>query len=235
MTLGSVVSSIMAHLLHSRQIVYGVPAMFTYSGSPSPGLLLSVLHTVYLTGFLSLSLPKNLTAFWSNFAWSLGLIYVGPIQRVIDDMGGNYVKPLELGYTEKVVRTIYSLYFPRHTLSKRGGQMVEYGAPVRPGLPIPGTYGGLSGTLAASNIAVPNAFLTSMFFILCTHVAFWLILKFGSCMIASRMFSPWPIILETKVGFYQTPRWTQICTGSQIRLVDTSQPDIEVDRHVPAG
>ena len=59
-----------------------------------------------------------------------------------------------------------------HALSRRDALVNSstgfswYGAPVKPGLPLPGNYSGFAGTLAQENIPASNAFLTGFLWLL---------------------------------------------------------------------
>ena len=62
-----------------------LPTMRThYAHSASAFMIISVLQHVYFTGALSLNWPSVLVAFWSNFAWSGGMIYSKSMQNTID-------------------------------------------------------------------------------------------------------------------------------------------------------
>ncbi|CAD0089250.1 unnamed protein product [Aureobasidium mustum] len=80
--------------------VYGdsVPVMRKhYAHSLSVLVVFSVFQHVYFTGALSMNWPSVLVAWWSNFAWSGGMIYSSSMQRSIDKLIGN-----NLGNTSQV-------------------------------------------------------------------------------------------------------------------------------------
>ena len=126
----------------------------------------SVIQTVYLTGTLSVNFPSNLIAFWSNFAWFVGVIYDKRMQAIIDKLRGNKIKHYGQEHDpliDKLLDILYSQPYLPNSLRKRD---VEYGSAMKPGFPIPGTYYGFGSTLAASKITASNAFLTSVAFTL---------------------------------------------------------------------
>lgn len=72
--------------------VYGdhIPTMRThYAHSLSVFVVFAVFHHIYFTGALSMNWPSVLPAFWSNFAWSAGMIYSEPMQNSINQLIGS--------------------------------------------------------------------------------------------------------------------------------------------------
>lgn len=72
--------------------VYGnhIPTTRThYAHSLSVFVVFSVLQHIYYTGALSMNWPSVLSAFWSNFAWSAGMIYSEPMQNSINQLIGS--------------------------------------------------------------------------------------------------------------------------------------------------
>ena len=72
--------------------IYGdhVPTMRThYAHSLSVFVVFAVFHHIYFTGALSMNWPSVLAAFWSNFAWSTGMIYSEPMQNRINQLIGS--------------------------------------------------------------------------------------------------------------------------------------------------
>ena len=60
-----------------------------YAHSLSVFVVFSVLHTIFFTGALSMNWPSVLVAFWSNYAWSAGMIYSKPMQNTINKLIGS--------------------------------------------------------------------------------------------------------------------------------------------------
>ena len=72
--------------------VYGdhIPTMRThYAHSLSVFVVFAIFHHIYFTGALSMNWPSVLAAFWSNFAWSAGMIYSEPMQNIINQLIGS--------------------------------------------------------------------------------------------------------------------------------------------------
>lgn len=72
--------------------VYGdhIPTMRThYAHSLSVFVVFAVFHHIYFTGALSMNWPSVLAAFWSNFAWSAGMIYSEAMQNSINQLIGS--------------------------------------------------------------------------------------------------------------------------------------------------
>ncbi|KAL9610668.1 MAG: hypothetical protein Q9167_004648 [Letrouitia subvulpina] len=80
---------IMAIASSAATAIYGddVPTMRThYAHSLSVLVLFSVFHHIFYTGALSVNWPSVLPAFWSNFAWTGGMIYSDSMQNSINKL-----------------------------------------------------------------------------------------------------------------------------------------------------
>ena len=222
LTFAAIFTSATSLFLKAREFAFQVPALFEYSTTPSAGFLLSILQTVFLTGILPLNFPSNLVGFWSNFAWASGIVYIGPFQSKIDSIRDFKAEPIELGYNNDVIRMLYGLYAPGSTIAKRSE--IEYGVPVKEGLPIPGTYFGFPGTLAALNISAQNAFLTSIFLILISNGALVMPVRTARMVVyigcKCRCFpQSWNTILDATEGSRRTTKYTHFINGSGVRWV----------------
>lgn len=60
-----------------------------YAHSISVFVVFSVFHHIFFTGALSVNWPSVLVAFWSNYAWSAGMIYSGKMQNSINQFIGS--------------------------------------------------------------------------------------------------------------------------------------------------
>ena len=60
-----------------------------YAHSLSVFVVFSVLQHIFYTGALSMNWPSVLPAFWSNFAWSAGMIHTQKMQMSIDNFLGS--------------------------------------------------------------------------------------------------------------------------------------------------
>lgn len=72
--------------------IYGnhVPTMRThYAHSLSIFVVFAVFHHIFYTGALSMNWPSVLPAWWSNFAWSAGMIYSETMQNSINQLIGS--------------------------------------------------------------------------------------------------------------------------------------------------
>jgi hypothetical protein len=60
-----------------------------YAHSISVWVVFSVFHHIFFTGALSMNWPSVLVAFWSNYAWSAGMIYSSKMQDSINQFIGS--------------------------------------------------------------------------------------------------------------------------------------------------
>ncbi|KAK6365233.1 hypothetical protein LTS17_011466 [Exophiala oligosperma] len=60
-----------------------------YAHSMSMFVVFSVYHHIFFTGALSMNWPSVLVAFWSNYAWSAGIIYSQKMQNSINKFIGS--------------------------------------------------------------------------------------------------------------------------------------------------
>jgi len=60
-----------------------------YAHSVSMFVVFSVFQHIFFTGALSMNWPSVLVAFWSNYAWSAGIIYSQKMQNTINGFIGN--------------------------------------------------------------------------------------------------------------------------------------------------
>lgn len=59
-----------------------------YAHSLSVFVVFAVLHHIFFTGALSVNWPSVLVAFWSNYAWSAGMVFSRPMQNSINQFLG---------------------------------------------------------------------------------------------------------------------------------------------------
>lgn len=206
--------------------VYGnhVPTMRThYAHSLSVFVVFSVFQHIFFTGALSMNWPSVLPAFWSNFAWSAGMIYSDKMQNSINqligsnrgnlsmvgaassgtnsnDLGGGYsiASIYKKAVSSELATHIYhrdlmaaddadalaksnvlKRALLRRTLVNSTDGYTWYGAPVKPGLPLPGNFSGFAGTLADQNIPASNAFMTGfLWFVILVAIVIGLVIGF---------------------------------------------------------
>jgi hypothetical protein len=155
-------------------------------------VVFAVFHHIFFTGALSMNWPSVLVAFWSNYAWSAGMIYTRSMQTTINNFigsnGGNismvgsapsgqnnpglgggfsitqiYKRGLEVAND---FHTVDGQTLFRRDNNGSVSQSSWYGQPVLPGLPLPGNYSGFAGTLAPERIPASNAFMTGFLWLL---------------------------------------------------------------------
>lgn len=190
-TLG--IFAVIALLSSFATAVYGehIPTTRThYAHSLSVLVVFAVLQHIYFTGALSMNWPSVLVAFWSNYAWSGGMIYTKSMQNSINQLigsnkgntsivgaagSGSAAENLGGGYQ---ISQIYKRSFfnfqsraleqsiAKRSLANSTTGYSWYGLPVKPGLPLPGNFSGFPGTLAEQNIPASNAFITGFLWFL---------------------------------------------------------------------
>ena len=138
--------------------------------------------------------PSVLVSFWSNYAWSAGIIYnqhmqntinkfigsnrgnisvIGAAQNGVDavGLGGGYEISQIYKRADEPYLEPYGDIIKRQTASTANSpngtqQFSWYGKPALPGLPLPGNFSGFAGTLAELNIPASNAFMTGLLWFL---------------------------------------------------------------------
>lgn len=173
--------------------VYGdhIPTTRThYAHSLSTLVLFAVFQHIYFTGALSMNWPSVLVAFWSNYAWSGGMIYTKSMQNSINQLigsnkgntsivgaagSGSAAENLGGGYQISQIykRLLFNFksrtleqHIAKRSLANSTTGYSWYGSPVKPGLPLPGNFSGFPGTLAEQNIPASNAFVTGFLWFL---------------------------------------------------------------------
>ncbi|OAG34237.1 hypothetical protein AYO21_11613 [Fonsecaea monophora] len=199
-----------------------------YAHSVSIFVVFSVYQHIFFTGGLSMNWPSVLVSFWSNYAWSAGIIYSEKMQNSINQfIGKNYGNISMVGAAPNgqnavglgggyEITQIYKRAAPtsfgmgdllkRQATNTTNGtaQFSWYGTPVLPGLPLPGNYSGFAGTLAEINIPASNAFLTGLL---------WFLILIA-CLLAAVFFLKWSIeglvvvrlVKTTRLGYFRK-RW----------------------------
>ncbi|KAG7119816.1 putative membrane protein like [Verticillium longisporum] len=165
--------------------IYGVsiPHIRThYAHAFSVLVIFEAFQTIYFSGALSVSWPSVLPAFWSNFAWSAGLIYS---ESIVDSLAGfagisgnasqvggagSAVINTEGGLVQQIYGRSVELLTPKNLMSRavtpyNASDPYDYkwgGNPVTPGMPLPGTWQGFPGTLSMVEIPAAGAFLVAL-------------------------------------------------------------------------
>lgn len=150
-----------------------------HAHSMSVLVVFAAFQHIFFTGALSVNWPSVLVAFWSNYAWTGGMIYASSMQQSITNfvgLSGN--SNGSNAATSSIYNSsnfgggleISSVY--GHALNRRdsaniiGVNYTWYGNHVGQGLPLPGNFTGFAGTLAQENIPLVNAFMTGFLWIL---------------------------------------------------------------------
>ncbi|PKS09354.1 hypothetical protein jhhlp_003968 [Lomentospora prolificans] len=168
-----------------------IPQMRTHYAHAFSGLIVfEAFHSIFFSGAVSVRWPSVLPAWRSNFAWSAGLIYADKIVDGISSFAGINGNASEANTVGSVVsdggfsQRLYgrsiapgvqltvekSLAVARGLFRRQGppfnsSNPDDYtwgGRPTRPGLPLPGSPSGFTGTLAILNIPPPDAFLSAL-------------------------------------------------------------------------
>ncbi len=167
-----------------------------YAHSLSVLVVFAVFHHIFYSGALSMNWPSALVAFWSNYAWTGGMIYSEAMQNSVNSFirsnSGNTTavgaatanslnEELGGGYDLQAIyrRSFDVPYLAQRDLSSRSLEALAkrgiinstegftwYGEPIKPGLPLPGNFSGFAGTLAQERIPASNAFMTGFLWVL---------------------------------------------------------------------
>lgn len=193
-TLG--VFTFVALLASFATAIYGVsvPHIRThYAHSLSVLVVFEVFQSIFFSGAPSLNWPSVCAAFWSNFAWSAGMIYMPSIVSSVDSFAGVSGNSSQVGGAGSTVlnnngglqQQIYgrglddsvglakrsegiaASIYKRAVNDTKDPRMYQWaGVPVSPGLPIPGNWSGFAGELSMVNIPAADAFLTGLIWLL---------------------------------------------------------------------
>jgi hypothetical protein len=141
-------------------------------------VVFDTFQTIFLSGALAVNWPSVLVAWRSNFAWSAGLIYTKALVNKIDSFAGVSGNASQVGGAGSVVinnggglaTQIYGRSLDDELVGhivKRFNENDPYdytwaGNPVTPGMPTPGTWVGLPGTLSSLDIPSADAFLIAL-------------------------------------------------------------------------
>lgn len=163
---------------------YGASAVHMrnhYAHSISAMVVFETFQSIFFSGALSLNFPSVLVAWWSNFAWSAAQIFnysmINSMQTFTGVSGGAGQAGnagSAIANKGNLAQQIYAQ--PRqldtatmdHILRRQpfnASDPYDYtwsGENSVPGLPLPGTWTGFQGTLAASGIPAADAFTTAL-------------------------------------------------------------------------
>ncbi|KAJ4298484.1 hypothetical protein N0V88_003514 [Collariella sp. IMI 366227] len=163
--------TIVAILASFLTSAYGVniPHMRTHHAhSLSVLVVFETFQAIFFSGALSVNWPSNLLAWWSNFAWSAGVIHIPGLTRSINTFTGIFGRSEGEEPVDAVSQVI--LYNSSFLNDYRWS-----GHAVDNGLPLPGTGFGFERVLAIHHIPINNVFLVGLI---------WLLIAVGLVMLA---------------------------------------------------
>lgn len=152
-----------------------------YAHSFSILVVFETFQYIFLSGALSVNWPSVLPAWWSNFAWLSGIIATSSLVRAVSSFTGNIVSVAEVGGAGStpinnnggLSQQIYGLVIesrddnkPKASPMKDLEDYAWSGEPNAPGMPMPGTWPGLPGTLSQINIPPAEAFTLALIWLL---------------------------------------------------------------------
>ncbi|KAB5547165.1 hypothetical protein GE09DRAFT_967347 [Coniochaeta sp. 2T2.1] len=211
---------------------YGVSTthMRTHFAHSLPVLLVfETFQTIFFTGALTVNWPSVLVAWWSNFAWSAGLIHIPGLVHSVDSFAGITGNASQVGGAgSTVINTgggLAAQIYGRSLQEDLTGELTKRasynasnpydynwsGDPVTPGMPLPGTWTGFPGTLTGVNMPAPDAFLVALI---------WTVIVVGLVVLAITLLKfsleglakmKW--IQEDRLGLFRS-RWTQYLFGA---------------------
>ncbi|KAH7029449.1 LOW QUALITY PROTEIN: uncharacterized protein B0I36DRAFT_374964 [Microdochium trichocladiopsis] len=199
------VFTIVAIIASFATAAYGVSIVHMrthYAHSLSVLVIFETFQSIFLTGALSLRWPTILPAWWSNFAWASGLIPSPEIVSSVNSFAGVSGNASQVGGAGSTVLNnnggLTQLIYGRASwMGMSIGPVGSYndawnGAPVRPGLPLPGDSWGFPETLS------PLAFVVALIW---TLVAIALVL-FCSVVFKAALEGMW--LKQDRLQFYRT-------------------------------
>ncbi|CAL3962252.1 unnamed protein product [Diplocarpon coronariae] len=190
-TLG--VFTIVALLASFVTAIYGdsVPHIRTHYAHSLPVLVvIEVFQSIFFSGALSLQWPSVLPAFWSNFAWSAGMISTPSLLKSINGFTGVSGNSSQVGGAGSTIinnngglqQQIYgrsletiaqkseqvaSHLYKRVEDETAGAKLFDWaGVPVSPGLPLPGGWYNFAGTLSLVDVPAADAFMIGFLWLL---------------------------------------------------------------------
>ncbi|KAJ2903712.1 TRP-like ion channel (transient receptor potential ion channel) [Zalerion maritima] len=166
---------------------YGVSTIHMrshYAHSLSALVVFETFQTIFFSGALSIPWPKVLPSWWSNFGWAAGIIPTASILDSMDSFAGVSGNSSQVGgaapSSEEENGAIFQEIYGRlarrflgdatNSLVRRRARFNESnpydytwsGEPMHPGVSLPGSWFGFSGTLAALHTPEADAFMIGL-------------------------------------------------------------------------
>jgi hypothetical protein len=180
-----------------------------YTHSVSVMVVFAVWHYIYFSGAMSVNWPNVLVSFWSNYAWTGGMVYSEHMQNLINDfIGSNKGNTSQVGAAGTGVNTpdlgggydVHEIYKRAVDVPTNG--FSYYGQPVKPGLPLPGNFSGFAGTLAQERIPASNAFMTCLLWSLTAVVV--IIASIGTLKISLEVLTTTKLIKSNRLVLFRS-------------------------------
>jgi len=136
-------------------------------------VVFETFQTIFFSGALSVDWPPILVAWWSNFAWSAGFIYISGLVQSMNGFTG------VTGNASQIRGSISQIFGRSPTEEEVAAVSQETafnssflddytwsGSPVGSGVPLPGTWPGFPSTLSAHHIPMADAFMVGLIWLL---------------------------------------------------------------------
>ncbi|PNY29437.1 membrane protein [Tolypocladium capitatum] len=173
--------------------IYGlsIPHMRThYAHSFSVLVIFETFQSIFFSGALSVNWPSVLPAWWSNFAWSAGMVANDRIARSISSFTGTNANISQVGGAGSVQinnggglsqqiygRSLFATPILQKSQLPNLARRAAYnasnpydytwnGRPQTPGMPMPGTWPGFGGTLSMVNVPPAEALMVGLIWLL---------------------------------------------------------------------
>lgn len=139
-----------------------------HAHSLSVFVVFETFQTIFFSSLLSVNWPSILVAWWTNFAWSAGLIYVPGIVRPLSSFAGvNGTSGETVNTSPGFVSRKASRSLEPSVLTAR--EVYGYtwsGSPAAPWKPLPGTWSRFPAILSAIDIPLADVFLVGLIWLL---------------------------------------------------------------------
>ncbi|KAK2067417.1 hypothetical protein P8C59_001161 [Phyllachora maydis] len=182
-------------------------------------VVFEVFQTIFFSGALQLNWPNVLVAWWSNFAWSAGMIYSSSIINSVNKASWVTGNASQVGGAGSIVINngggLTTQIYGRSLVAGGAGGLAsrstynasnpyDYtwaGDPIAPGMPLPGTWNGFSGALSIVGIPSADAFLVGLIWLLVALALVALIMTVFKYLLETLVH--WKKIKPDRLGFFR--------------------------------